>query len=122
MKFTDSEIDSLRKILRGVHLSDYGSRIVDDARTILGKLPKSCQRCGRRQSKSAGCPDVCHVQTAADVLMGIFGLERVADRDLAEYIATRAPVRRVCEHCHGRKCKAECIAVATMDAAVRGKR
>lgn len=38
MTLTASEIGSLRKILRHVHLSDYGSRIVDDARAILGKL------------------------------------------------------------------------------------
>ena len=70
---------------------------------------RTCHRCGRTRSKSAGCPDACHVQTAADVLMKVFGLERVTDRDIAEYIATSVPVGRVCEHCHGRKCKGECV-------------
>lgn len=38
MNLTASECDSLRKILRGVHLSDWGSRIVCDAQLILAKL------------------------------------------------------------------------------------
>lgn len=35
---TDEEFDSLKKVLRQVYLSDFGSRIVDDARRILGRL------------------------------------------------------------------------------------
>lgn len=38
MNLTDSERDSLRKILRTVYLADWGGRIVEDAHTILGKL------------------------------------------------------------------------------------
>ena len=85
-------------------------------------------------------PDKDRYIGPADALMSIFGFTRAKDPDLAAYVALRvgagmchrcgrAPSKSAgcpescpCEHCHGRKCKGECVAVATMDAAVRGKR
>jgi hypothetical protein len=36
----DQELDSLKKILRTMDLSDYGSRIVSDARIILERIDR----------------------------------------------------------------------------------
>jgi hypothetical protein len=61
VELTASERESLRKILRAVYLSDWGSQIVADAHAVLAKLER-CPRCTRRMSKSMGCPDECEEQ------------------------------------------------------------
>ena len=57
LDLTESERTSLAKILSGVYLRDYGSRIVADAQAILSRLV--CITCRRRPSASAGCPERC---------------------------------------------------------------